>query len=257
MQSIRSVSIAGAGNVAEHLGKALLNSGIQIDYCWNRTPEKAETLATVLKAKTTVSISDFGKSDLILCCLSDDALAEYIPQLSEIAPVAATSGTVNVVTFPHTCPVNVFYPLQTFSSGRVISLEHVPFFIESSDPNWENALLELAGLLSEEVHVLSWEKRQHLHLAAVLVNNFTNHLADIAQRHLQEQQLPFTWLLPLLEETIAKLGKQSAFDAQTGPAKRNDLTTIKRHLELLHGKDAEVYKALSSSISERYHHDKL
>ena len=257
MQSIRSVSIAGAGNVATHLGKALLKSGIRIDYCWNRTSEKAEKLANILNAHVTESIADFGKSDLILCCLSDDALEAYIPQFSEIKPVAATSGTVNVLALPHTNPVSVFYPLQTFSQGRDISLENVPFFIESSNPDWENKLSELTRLLSNEVHRLSWEKRQHLHVAAVLVNNFTNHLADIAQRHLQEQHLPFEWLLPLLEETVAKLNVQSAFDAQTGPAKRNDSTTIQRHLELLNGKDAEVYKVLTSSISERYHHDKL
>lgn len=257
MQSIHSVSIAGSGTVALHLGRSLVKAGITVNACWNRTPDKAKSLATILKSTVAESLDDLGASDLILCCMSDDALAEYIPRLSAIAPVAATSGTANVLAFPHTNPTGVFYPLQTFSSGRVISLKNVPFFIESSDSDQENALLELAGLLSKEAHRLSWEKRQHLHLAAVLVNNFTNHLADIAQQHLLVHQIPFFWLLPLMEETIEKLKEQSAFEAQTGPAKRNDLNTIKRHLELLDGKDAEVYKIISSSISERYHHDKL
>lgn len=257
MHSIQSVSIAGSGTVATHLGNALVDAGIQIDYCWNRTHSKALQLANELDTKATESINDLGKSDLILCCISDDALPHFMPVLSEIAPVAAVSGTTNILTFTHTKPIGVFYPLQTFSKGRKITLLDVPFFIECSDSEFEKSLLELAGKLSKQVHSLSWEKRQHLHLAAVLVNNFTNHLADLAQKHLNETNLSFDWLIPLLEETVAKLKEQSAFDAQTGPARRNDMTTIKRHLELLHGKDADVYKILTSSILERYHNDQL
>lgn len=255
MQSVCSVSIAGAGNVAAHLGKALVKAGIRLDYCWNRNSEKAEILANELHAEATKDLTDFRKSDLILCCLSDDALTEYIPQLSAIGPVAATSGTVDVLTLDHTGPVGVFYPLQTFTKGRVISLQHVPFFVESSVPEWETLLLELARRISQEVHILSWKKRQHLHLAAVFVNNFTNHLASIAQHHLKSQDLPFDWLLPLMDETLAKLKEQPAFAAQTGPARRNDINTLKRHLELLSGNDAEVYRILSASITELYHHD--
>lgn len=257
MHSINSVSIAGSGTVATHLGHAFIEAGIQVDYCWNRTPSKALRLASELNAAAAESLSDLGKSDLIVCCISDDALAHFIPVLSAIAPVAAVSGTTNVLSFNHTGPIGVFYPLQTFSNGRKIPLDTIPFFIEASETELEHSLLELAGKLSKQVHSLSWEKRQHLHLAAVLINNFTNHLADIAQKHLNETHLSFDWLLPLLEETVAKLREQSAYDAQTGPARRNDLTTIKRHLELLNGKDAEVYKTLTSSILERYHNDQL
>jgi predicted short-subunit dehydrogenase-like oxidoreductase (DUF2520 family) len=94
-----------------------------------------------------------------------------------------------------------------------------------------------------------------LHLAAVLVNNFTNHLATIAQDYLTTAALPFNWLLPLLEETVAKLKEQPALTAQTGPAKRNDQTTIQRHLELLKREDIAVYMALTSSIIKHHQHD--
>lgn len=255
MQSVRSVSIAGAGNVAVHLGKALVKAGIRIDFCWNRSHDKAVVLSNELHATATTDLTDFRKSDLILCCLSDDALTEFIPLLSAIGPVAATSGTVDVLTLDHSGPVGVLYPLQTFTKGRAISLENVPFFVESSVPEWEVSLLELARRISQKVYVLSWKKRQHLHLAAVFVNNFTNHLASIAQKHLESEALPFDWLLPLLDETIAKLKEQPAAVAQTGPARRNDVTTIKRHLDLLSGKDAEVYRILTASITEFYHHD--
>ena len=252
MRTISSISIVGAGNVAVHLATGLLKAGVRIDYCWNRTQEKAMVLAEQLQCSVATKIEDLAKSDLILCAVSDDALSMLIPQLSAIAPVVATSGTVDVVTTTGLFPVGVFYPLQTFSKNRKVDLSVVPIFVESNSPEFTHSLLELGLKISNTVTELPWEKRVQLHLAAVFVNNFTNHLIDLAQQQLTQADLSFDWLKPLLLETVEKLNDQTAFNAQTGPARRADLKTIERHIAMLPTEQAAIYKLLSSSIQQRY-----
>ena len=258
MKSIASVSIVGAGNVAYHLGKAFSNAGIKIDFIFSRTQSNTQKLADLVDAKTTNVLADLQKSDLIICATPDDTLIDLIPILAPIAPVVATSGTFNVLALELDTPIGVFYPLQTFSKSKVTDFSVIPLFIESNTVDFNEILLELGKKMSRTVVELAWEKRKTLHLAAVFANNFTNHLIDIAQQQLQAAQLPFEWIQPLLNETLAKLEFQSAKDAQTGPARRNDQQTIQQHILMLPAEEAKIYELLTASIQQRFsNHDKL
>jgi len=97
-----------------------------------------------------------------------------------------------------------------------------------------------------------------MHIAAVMVNNFTNHIIHLAQQYSSENNIDFKHLQPLLKETVLKLEKTLAISAQTGPARRSDLAVIESHLQKLTGKTREVYKVISESIIETYaKNDKL
>jgi len=258
MKSITSVSIVGAGNVAYHLGKALSNSGVGVDFIFSKSNTNAQELANLVGAKATRNLADLQKSDLIICATPDDTLIDLIPILAPIAPVVATSGTFNVLALDLDTPIGVFYPLQTFSKSKATDFSVIPLFIESNTVDFNGILLELGKKMSRTVVELEWEKRKTLHLAAVFANNFTNHLIDIAQQQLQAAQLPFAWIQPLLNETLAKLEFQTAKDAQTGPARRNDQQTIQQHISMLPSEEAKIYELLTASIQQRFSdHDKL
>ncbi len=252
MSDLRSISIAGAGNVAFHLGKALVAAGIPVDRVYNRTAAKATQLAGVLGAVSVDTVSALAETDLIICCLSDDALQKLLPELSKIAPVASTAGTVDVLSLPHEQPVGVFYPLQSFAGDQAIPFDRIPLFVEASTPELTDQLLQLGKQLSSTVVELPASKRVELHLAAVFTNNFTNHLVDQAQQFLQQNELSFEWLQPLLEQTVSRLRNQTAYESQTGPAKRYDQATISKHLSMLNDEQAELYRLLSESIQKRY-----
>lgn len=68
----------------------------------------------------------------------------------------------------------VLYPLQTFSKGRNVNFEVIPFFIEANTEKDADYLKNIASALSENVRFMSSEKRRSLHLAAVFACNFTN-----------------------------------------------------------------------------------
>jgi hypothetical protein len=60
-------------------------------------------------------------------------------------------------------------------------------------------------------------------------------------------------LNPLIKETVNKLDYLAPFDAQTGPAKRNDVKTMESHLNLLKNKNnQDIYSLLSKLIGEKY-----
>jgi predicted short-subunit dehydrogenase-like oxidoreductase (DUF2520 family) len=102
-------------------------------------------------------------------------------------------------------------------------------------------------------HKITTEQRQTLHLAAVFVNNFTNQLYRIGHEICETKNIEFEILKPLISETAKKVQRMSPFMAQTGPAKRNDKRTLKRHLKLIEDEQHEsIYKLLTASIKKTH-----
>lgn len=100
---------------------------------------------------------------------------------------------------------------------------------------------------------ISSEDRRKLHLAAVFINNFTNHLYHISEEIVTENNLDFDLLKPLIMETAIKVNILSPSEAQTGPAKRNDKKKIEKHLDLLNNDQyREIYKIITKSIQQAH-----
>jgi hypothetical protein len=65
----------------------------------------------------------------------------------------------------------------------------------------------------------------------------------------KENEVPFDILKPLIAETANKINFLSPKNAQTGPAMRNDQSTIDKHLTLLRDKiHKEIYRIITKSI---------
>ena len=251
MKGIKSISIIGTGNVAFHLGKELAKNGIKIDFVYGRNESKAIELANLLNSFPSKSINNID-SDLILVCVSDDALNEIISQISVDMRVAYTSGSVEISSISRKENIGVIYPLQTFSKNKDVNLFEVPFLLEADTSEFAQELFDLAWLLSRKVLFVSSSERKNYHLAAVWVNNFTNHLVYQAKNILEKEQLNWELLLPLLSETVEKIKKVDPYEAQTGPARRNDQQTIIAHETMLFGFQKEIYSLLSKSITAIY-----
>ena len=252
---IQSISIIGSGNVATQLGKSLVENDIVVSHLHSRDSTRAEALANILGA--TVCPIDSLPNQLTIVCVSDDAISEVINQIPQNIPVVYTSGSVGIDELPQRNQLGVFYPLQTMSKSVKVDMQEVPFLLESKSEILLETVQELAANLSPNCYVVSSEQRRKIHMAAVWINNFTNHIVYQAQKITQEQDLDYQLLLPLLKETLQKLDNQSAFDAQTGPARRGDQKTIDKHLDSQSGTAKELYALLTKSIKETYKNEKL
>src|SRR4029079_14687211 len=126
--------------------------------------------------------------------------------------------------------------------------------IDASDDSARKKLEQLAQSISKEKVILAGDKeRLKLHVAAVIVSNFTNHLYKLAEDYCKKEGLDFNQLIPLIEETAQRLKAISPSDTQTGPAVRHDDPTIQQHLSILekypHLK--KIYEMMTESIQDK------
>jgi predicted short-subunit dehydrogenase-like oxidoreductase (DUF2520 family) len=251
MKTIHTISIVGTGNVAIHLGKALLESGITISDVYGRNTSNAKTLADALSCTVTEEIKNV-KGDLIIICVKDSAIQEVAELIPSNKLIVHTSGAISMDALNSHDKFGVFYPLQSISKNRIVAFEKIPILLESNDKELLNELDRIAKQISQKTVHLSSDERKTIHLAAVFVNNFVNHLILQSKTIMDSKQLDWQLLLPLLDETINKLKDLGPLEAQTGPARRSDDTTINEHLSLLSGKEKEIYQLLSESIKQTY-----
>jgi predicted short-subunit dehydrogenase-like oxidoreductase (DUF2520 family) len=258
MAKSRRITLIGAGNVGWHLARHLENAGHQLREIYSRNLKNARKLVNNLYDAYPTDSLDFSESDaqIFLLAVPDDAIPAIVNEiiLPENAILAHTSGSKGLEVLSHLeCSSGVFYPLQTFSKAKEVSFEDIPILVEGEDKATEKELIALAKSLSNEVQAVNSDQRRILHMAAVFACNFTNHLLSISKNILETEDLSFDLLKPLLLETIHKALELGPENAQTGPAARKDIATIKSHLSSLEESPelAQIYRLLTESIMER------
>ena len=246
------VVLLGSGNIATHLSQAFLKvENVKLKQVYGRTELSLKNIDN--QVDKTTSLHELAIADIYIIAIPDDAIAEFSSTLPiHNSLVVHTSGSVTMNALSATNRMGVFYPLQTFSKNSDVYFNEIPICIEAS-LNEDLVLLEkLASAITTNVYFINSEQRKTLHLAAVFVNNFVNHLYQIGHEICRNQVIPFEILSPLIRETAKKIDKISPFDAQTGPARRNDKQTIKTQVSMLSNEHQEIYKLLTKSIEKTY-----
>lgn len=251
------ISIIGAGNLATHISLNLQNAGHDIVQVYSRTVKSAKELAIKLKTNYVSTTNTITKeTDLYIVAIKDSAIHEVLSEIDfKKKTIVHCSGSLPLsVLQNYSENIGVLYPLQTFSKSRTLQFQEIPVFVEANNPDTEKLVLELAKTISTKVSVLNSAKRKSLHISAVFANNFANHCYALAADFLQNQELPFDVLRPLIAETANKVQEMNPLDAQTGPAVRFDETIIKTHLEQLREfpEHQELYKSISKSIFDHH-----
>ena len=242
------ISLLGYGNLGQHLAHQLhTTNGIELVQVYSPSQTKISNQSIEL----INDLNHLKAVDLYVAAISDDAITEISQKLPSDYCLVHTSGTVAMDALAGQAKRGVFYPLQTFSKNYPVAFDHIPICLEANNAETMALLEQVAQKLSTKVEHIDSAQRLELHLGAVLVNNFTNHLYTLSQQHLEDQSIDFKLLHPLIEETTKKAITFGAKAAQTGPAKRGDNNTIERHLALLKDeKLAKLYNLLSDSIKE-------
>ena len=253
LKEIKSVSIIGTGNVGWHLAKALYDAGLEVRHIISRSYMRAKEVAQMVNATPLSSSKEITSvPDLFIICVSDNAIADVVKDyMKSGALVVHTSGSTGMEVFGKSSKNHgVFYPLQTFTRRIEMDYNSIPFFIEGASPEIEALLLGVAMKISGSCFVVNSENRRKIHVAAIFACNFSNHLVSIAHKLLQEEGLEMNLLLPLVEQTIAKLKTVDPLSAQTGPAVREDWQVIDSHLKALEDmpKEKELYQLLTENI---------
>ena len=245
-----AIGIIGTGNVGLHLVKEFSSNGHFTLEVWSRNPIKTATISKEYSVKQVKDKSSFS-SDIIFVCVPEHALQEVIHEIPEAKKVIFTGGSVDLDAFNRTNK-GIFYPMQTFSSNKELTVRDYPVFIEGSTNEILQDLESICSLLGKKCFNSTYSERISYHLTAVWVNNFTNHVLFQAKELADSNQLNWELFFPLIEETIAKMKILGPEAAQTGPARRKDLTTIQQHLDLLNSHQRAIYELMTQSILKTY-----
>ena len=233
-----NIIIIGKGNVATNLDYAFRKKGVACQMVSSRE-----------------GLDQLPAANVYIYSVKDEALAEVVAQVQgkEKSLHLHTSGTMPITVFgadkPH---AGIFYPFQTFSKARLIEdFSTVPVFFEARGIDDISAVYSLALTITSHVYEASQQDRERLHVAGVFTNNFTNLMYTMAAELLKSTHIPFSALLPLIDETAAKIHSMAPRDAQTGPARRGDENVMNHHMQLLSEEQREIYRLLSEAIKKR------
>ena len=250
------VSIIGYGNVATILGRKIIASGHEVVQVVGRDIEKAKSLAEKLFAKAS-NFTDLpdSKTELFIIALSDSGIQECFSFLkSSAALVVHTAGSVSKDVLQNiSAQYGVLYPLQSLRK-EMDQIPAIPILIDANSEKAIQTIKLFAESISNQVCFSNDEERLKLHVAAVFVNNFTNHLYHLAEIICKKEKIDFELLKPLMQETLSRLNASSPEFVQTGPAIRKDMSTLEKHLNILNEfpQHKTVYQTLTESIMLHY-----
>jgi len=253
--------IIGSGNVASVLGRRLLLAGHQVIQVYSRNGAGAARLARELDASPCIEpVAIDLSADLYLIAVSDSAIEKVAGWLRvKEKLVVHTAGSVPMQILKNcSSGYGIIYPLQSIRK-EANTIQDIPLLVDGNNDETKTVVFSLANSLSGTVQFADDSKRSRLHIAAVIINNFSNHLYTLAADYCANENLDFRLLTPLITETAERLKFQMPNEVQTGPAIRNDMSTVEEHLlKLSNYPDlAEVYALFTKMIMSYYNEGNL
>lgn len=260
-----TITLIGAGNLAQVLGPALRVAGYKIDAVAARSSaqsrKRAVALARNLRAQV-VALEDVAPdSDIIWICHTDDALANTAKWLA-LKPGwrdkivfhssgALTSDVLGPLKRAGASTASL-HPMMTFVAGTKPKMSDVPFAVEG-DARAVVAARKLVKNLGAEIFSIKKSAKPLYHALGSFSSPLVVATLVTAERVGRAAGLTANQtrkvMGPILQQTLKNYLQNSASAAFSGPIKRGDLNTVRRHLKELTRVPAagEVYRALVTS----------
>lgn len=254
------VVIIGSGNVGTVLGRKIVEGGHEIAQVVGRNAQRVKSLSFILNASACYELAEMNRTaDLYIIAVSDSSIPIIAQKLRLKDKIVVHTAAAEPKHVLKECSENygIIYPVQTLRR-ELQQLPVVPVLVDGNNTETRERIKTFASDWANSVAFATDEERLKLHVAAVIVNNFTNHLFSLTERYCEHEQLNFKMLYPLIEETIKRIKLNKPSMVQTGPAVRNDFNTLEKHLNVLdkHHYLKELYKIISSNIIDFYSNGK-
>lgn len=244
--------IIGSGNVATVLARLMKKNNHHVLQVISKHISHAENLATELECDFSNDLSSLNtNASLYIIAVNDTAIEQIATQLKlNDKLVLHTCGSASKDVLKTVSEnYGVLYPLQSLRKENK-HIPPIPFLIDGNNAHAKKEIAAFAKTISPMASEANDEERIKLHISAVVVSNFTNHLYALTQEYCNAENINFSLLHPLIMETAQRLFHYNPADMQTGPAARGDLHTIEQHQKIL--KDypqlQHLYAELSKSI---------
>ena len=248
-------SIIGTGNIAWFFGNRLVTGRHHCTGVYARNKKAALALSEALLADHYGGVADMedGEADVCILAVSDIAITKVAAQLSfKQTMLLHTAGAAGLDTITTAKDRAVLWPVYSILKNNPPDHRNIPCAWEASSEKAKRCVLAMGHAISDVLFEAKYEQRKWLHLSAVIGNNFINHLLAICEQLCTDNNLPFSVLMPIIEQTFDRIRHSSAQVLQTGPAIRHDDTTIEQQVKLLekHPQWQKIYEAITNSIQD-------
>jgi predicted short-subunit dehydrogenase-like oxidoreductase (DUF2520 family) len=250
-------SIIGTGNIAWFFGSRFVAAQHHCTGVFGRDKAETKKLAERLLADKYGAIESIedGLCDICFLAISDSSLGDTAACLAFKKTVLVhTAGAVSLdVIKAGAQDTALLWPVYSILKGSLPTHKDIPCAWEASTNKAKTYVLEMAAAITDNAFEAMYEQRKWLHLSAVIGNNFVNHLLAICEQICTDNQLPYSVLKPIIEQTFERTRQASPGKLQTGPAVRNDIPTITAQLALLahHPEWQQMYAAITASIQSQ------
>lgn len=237
-----NIAIIGFGNLGSHLYHALKNSG------------KVNITGIVKTGRNRIPPAAVNNTDVIFITTQDTKIRTAVKSLAKFKLkgkyIYHTSGSL---TSDELKPLAVkgaitgsFHPVQTFEAQAKKDndrFRNIYIAIEG-DAKAVKRAKEISGMLGAKSIIIPKEEKALHHICCVIASNFTATLMRLIEKTGERMKSTrkqiqkngfnkaefFSIYKPLAVQTLENIASRGAVKSLTGPIERNDLETIKKHL---------------------------
>jgi predicted short-subunit dehydrogenase-like oxidoreductase (DUF2520 family) len=248
------IILVGMGNLGWHLCRRWLQADIKAIHVLNRSKRPLDSHP---KLRIHHEIKSLPKKPFASILAVPDQNIEEVGQglfghLHSETLVIHTSGATSTHAIKGFNHRGVLWPMLSFKKDQTVNWDQCPILLGFEMIDDKPRLKRLADLLSVQNKFVSEKERMIYHLAAVWSNNFVNLMMTEAEIFLTNESLQFEMLVPLIQQHANKLSIHKPSQLQTGPAARNDLNTLRKHLQLMDKTLADQYVQHSKRIQQLF-----
>lgn len=254
-----NIGFIGAGRVGFSLGKYFSENGINVSGYYSKNPMSAKAAADFASGTPFETVGALLEhSDIVFVTVPDDSIASVWRELKLSGVfgkiLCHCSGALESCVFDgceaYGCSCCSVHPLLAVSD-KLTSYEKFKSAVFTVEGRNESAelLTKILESCSNKVVRISPENKSRYHAAAVMVSNLSIALTDCALSELERcgfsRKTALDALSPLIFENTINMLKNGLENSLTGPVERNDVYTVKKHLNTLSGDSREIYRLLS------------
>ena len=258
-----NIGIIGAGKVGVSVGRYLKDNNIQIAGFYDIDCENA---AFAEKFTQTDCFSDLEKlvrvSDTLFITTPDavigsvwDCIKNNMSVQNKIVCHFSGALSSDVFTDSQSTGASVcsIHPMLAFSDK--LTSYRIPantFFALEGDETAVSALKSLFENLGNTVCVIDKSKKSLYHTAASVLSNEIVAVLDMGYSLLEQcgfsRDEAVKATQNLVSGNVKSVLENGCVNALTGPVERNDLQTVKKHVESLKGEDRQIYILLAKRL---------
>jgi len=250
---MNNIGIIGLGKVGTNLAFNFLKRGITV-YAHSNKEIPQATLEKIKSIKLTTACDVVKNAHFIFLSVKDSEIRttfyEILPCLDSTKAVIILSGAFDLKEVKSEKNINIvrMHPVRAFVDNDFSDIEGTLFVVEGDSKE----VLDIVSFLGCKVSYMK-EFTPLYHASLTFASNFLVTLFNISKELLEQAQIEesFDVVYNLMEITLKNIKENSEVFALTGPIERNDIETVKKHIESIQDElTREIYILLSLKTVE-------